>query len=113
MSRIAIVGSRGYPNRRRVEAYVRALPEGTIVVSGGAQGVDTWAEQAARSRGLDVEVYHADWKRYGKAAGPIRNAEVVKAADSIIAFWDGGSRGTKSTMALARRADKPLTVYGP
>ncbi len=48
--RIAIVGSRGLPRPDLIEAFVASLPAGTVVVSGGARGVDTVAEQAARER---------------------------------------------------------------
>ena len=68
---VAIIGSRGFPDREIISAFVRALPEGTVVVSGGARGVDRWAEEAATDSGLETLIFHADWKRLGKAAGPV------------------------------------------
>ncbi len=111
--KIAIVGSRDYPDRARVEALVQDLPDDVVVVTGGAVGVDRWAESVARSRGLEVEVILPDWQRYGRAAGPIRNKAIVEAADRVVAFWDGRSRGTRSTIELARKAGKPVEVVGP
>lgn len=110
--RVAIVGSRAYPAPERVEAYVRRLPAGTVVVSGGAPGVDRTAEAAARARGLEVRVHLPDWKRLGKAAGYARNQTIVDDANRVVAFWDGVSRGTMHTIGLARRAGKKVVVFG-
>lgn len=113
VERVAIVGSRGYPDEDDVFSYVHELPSDTVVVSGGAEGPDTWAEKAAKRRGMLVVVYRADWSLYGKAAGPIRNAEIVANCDRVVAFWDGHSRGTKSTIGIANRQGKPVEVYCP
>lgn len=109
--KVAIVGSRDFPRPDWVKSYVARMPDGWTVVSGGARGVDTWAEDAARARGLAVEVFPANWERHGKAAGPLRNRQIVDAADWVVAFWDGRSRGTASTMALAKACGKLRGVY--
>jgi hypothetical protein len=111
--RIAIVGSRDYPDLAQVRGYVSALPANTHVVSGGARGVDRAAEQAARARGLPVTVLRADWARFGRSAGFRRNALLVRAADCVIAFWDGRSRGTAGTIEMARRLGKHVEVVRP
>ena len=110
--KVAIVGSRDYPHRQRVYDYVAALPYDTTVISGGAPGVDSWAEDAARERGLRVSVKHADWDIYGRAAGPIRNTAIVAPADRVVAFWDGKSPGTADTIRKARDAGLPVEVIG-
>lgn len=109
----AIVGSRDYPDLDAVRRYVATLPEGCTVVSGGARGVDRAGAQTARQRGLRVVEYLPDWDRYGKRAGFLRNEQIVAAADTVIVFWDGESRGTKHTIDLARRANKPCHVVTP
>jgi SLOG family YspA-like protein len=109
--RIAIVGSRHFPRPELVEAFVASLPAGTIVVSGGAQGVDTAAEEAAQARGLETLIFHADWKRHGRKAGQIRNAEIVAHADRIVAFWDGRSQGTLNTIVQALGANLPVEIF--
>ena len=109
--RTAIVGSRSYPRSDVVEAFVAALPAGTVVVSGSAPGVDSIAEHAAKARGLEVTVFPADWDRHGRKAGPIRNAEIVAGADRVVAFWDGRSRGTLNTVVQAVRAGRPVEVF--
>lgn len=108
--RVAIVGSRGFSNLAAVRLEVAALDRGTIVVSGGAEGVDQVAAACARQRGLIVEELFADWDRFGKSAGPIRNAALVDRADRVIAFWDGRSRGTLDTIRKAGAAGKPIEI---
>ena len=109
--KIAIVGSRDWPNAKAVIDYVNALPPDSVIVSGGALGVDTFAEIAAQKRGLEVEVYRADWAKYGKRAGMMRNADIVNAADCVVAFHYRASRGTANTINRARRAGKPVEVH--
>lgn len=108
--KIAIVGSRNYPHLERVWEYVQTLPPDTVIISGGARGVDRTAEAAARKRGLPVMIFAAEWGKYGKAAGMIRNEYIVAVADQIIAFYDGTSRGTANTIDRARKAGKPVEV---
>lgn len=109
---MAIVGSRDFGSPDLVRRFVAGLPPGTVVVSGGARGVDTWAEDAAKANGLETKVFKADWDTLGKRAGYVRNLEIVAYCDKVVAFWDGLSRGTKHTMDAAERAGKPLeTVF--
>jgi predicted Rossmann fold nucleotide-binding protein DprA/Smf involved in DNA uptake len=81
----------------------------TEVVSGGAPGIDSLGERWAEKNGIPVTRFQADWKRYGRRAGPIRNTEMAGYADAVIAVWDGRSRGTRNIIQLARR--KGLRVY--
>lgn len=111
--RIAIVGSRDYPDRRAVEAFVAQLPADTIVISGGAPGVDTWADDAAHRRGLITVVFRADWDAHGRSAGFRRNVLIVDEADEVVAFWDGESRGTAHTIGIAHKHGKPVHVFQP
>lgn len=110
--RVAIVGSRDYPDLNDVHRYVESLPENTIVVSGGAQGVDKRAENAARFYGLPFLIIPARWE-HGRGAGFIRNQLIVAAADRVVAFWDGKSKGTKHTIDIAHSDGKPVQVYLP
>ncbi|MGA1523262.1 MAG: SLOG family protein [Planctomycetota bacterium] len=113
--RFAVVGSRRYPFLHRVRAAVRGIAAGypdAVIVSGGARGVDRVAEQQAEACGLGIDIIRPDWGTHGKRAGILRNAEIVRRADRVIAFWDGVSRGTKSTSDMARKAGKPTTVFG-
>jgi hypothetical protein len=113
MTVIAIVGSRDFPDLDRVRRFVRSLRPDVVVVSGGAGGVDSAAICEARARGLAVEVFTPDWTHFGRAAGAIRNRQIVERADRVVAFWDGVSKGTKITIDLAQLARKPVEIIRP
>lgn len=97
---ILIAGSRNYPKEHEVREYVQGIAKGNVILAGGARGVDRWAEDEARKQGLEVKVYPAQWERYGRGAGYRRNAEMVRDADKLVAFWNG-SKGTAHTIRLA------------
>ncbi len=119
MTRIAIVGSRDYPDLEQVRAYVRTLPRDTEIVSGGARGVDSVAVEEAKRLGMSVKVFPAQWQYedengnmiYDKTAGMKRNAQIVEYADKVVAFWHNKSRGTGDTIARARKAGKGVEVF--
>ena len=79
----------------------------TKVLSGGARGIDTYGEAWAILNKIFVERYTADWNKYGKAAGPIRNRKMAENADALIVF-PGGS-GTRSMISEARKRN--LTIF--
>jgi YspA, cpYpsA-related SLOG family len=108
--KIAIVGSRGFLDTDLIDDHVSGLEPGTTVVSGGAKGVDSRAEWAARKNGFPVVVFLPDWNRHGKKAGFLRNKQIVDACDEMVAFWDGRSRGTQHSISLARSAGKKVTI---
>ena len=83
----------------------------TEVVSGGARGIDHMGEMYAYGNSLDLKVFPANWNEHGKAAGPIRNQEMAKYADALIAIWDGKSRGTKNMINNAKKAGLEVFVY--
>lgn len=107
------MGSRDFPDMDAVRQVVQGLPPATVVISGGARGVDSIAAEEARRHGLEVIVVKAEWDRLGKSAGMIRNGEIVRLADEVIAFWDGKSRGTRDTIQKAHAAGKPCRVVKP
>ena len=81
------------------------------IVSGMAQGADMMAVEWATVRFVKCHEMHADWSRYKLAAGHIRNAEMAEFSDSLIAFWDGESKGTKSMIDLALKGGLDVHVY--
>jgi len=105
--KIAVIGSRGIDRIRWSD--VHALP-GDTIISGGAKGVDTLAANYARARGLDIVELRPDYGRYGKSAPHVRNGQIIDAADRIVAFWDGKSRGTKSVIERARKHGKQVDI---
>jgi len=91
-----------------IEVWGTGVP--TEVISGGAPGADSLGERFAAEHGLPVTIFHADWERYGKAAGIIRNTDIIDAADIVFAFWDGKSPGTKDSIKKAMSRAKTLFV---
>ncbi len=111
-ARVGVVGSRGFAPLSLVGKFVASLPDSCVIVSGAARGVDRAAAVAARSRGLAVCELAADWSK-GRSAGVVRNAEIVRSSDVLVAFWDGVSPGTASSVEMARRAGVPVFVVSP
>lgn len=105
-----IAGGRDYHNYDTVlEAIKESQFPISVVVSGGAKGVDALGERYALENNIHLEVYPADWEKHGRAAGPIRNRLMAENADALIAIWDGESIGTKNMIDTAIRLG--LQVY--
>ena len=85
----------------------------TEVVSGAARGIDTYGEQWAVIHKIPIKRFPADWDNYGKRAGHMRNYDMAKYADALIAVWDGKSKGTLNMINNMVSADKPVYVYCP
>ena len=114
--KIAIVGSREFKDEVYVKAKVQGIflawrPNNPILVSGGAKGVDTWAEEEVKVYDFPTIIYLPEWEKYGKSAGFRRNELIINSADLVIAFWDGKSKGTKHSIDLAIKSGKPLDIY--
>jgi hypothetical protein len=116
---LLVSGSRGIVDAAWVEARIeQSLMEWTVpldqialVVNGNAAGVDTIARKWAAAKGLTVKLFKPDWTRHGKAAGMIRNREMLKEATHVITLWDGSSPGTKAVIDGAKAQGKPLCSY--
>lgn len=93
-----------------VKTAVYREPLSTIIVVGGARGVDKEAEKWALHRGMQVEVYEAEWDKYGRTAGFKRNSAMVAVADRGIAFWDGLSPGAKDSIDKFIKAGKDVKI---
>ena len=83
----------------------------TEVVSGTARGFDTLGEMYAKKFNINVSRFPADWNKYGKGAGYIRNSDMADYADALIAFWDGKSRGTRNMIQLAELKGLKVHVH--
>lgn len=113
--RVIIAGGRFFNDydllRDKCDSFLQNKQmENIIIVSGHATGADALGEKYAQEKGHALEIYPADWKRHGRAAGPIRNAQMASIADAIIAFWDGKSRGTKSMIDLANKKGLQVVI---
>lgn len=81
-----------------------------IIISGTAIGADQLGEKYAHEIGYKIEQYPAQWEKYGKRAGYIRNETMVSKADAVICFWDQKSKGTLHTINLCERYGKQVHV---
>jgi hypothetical protein len=114
--KVIIAGGRDYQDyselKRRVISIVELNKwENIEVVSGGADGTDKMGERLASQAAWPVTKFPADWKTYGKSAGPMRNREMANYADALIAFWDGKSKGTKNMIEEANRRNLIVKVF--
>jgi len=82
-----------------------------LVLHGGAAGVDRILATHLLRAGIPVHAMPAEWRRHGRAAGPIRNARLVADADAVLAVWDGQSSGTADTIRRARSRGLPVAVH--
>jgi hypothetical protein len=110
--RVAIVGSRHFAAMDRVTEYVNGLPARASIVTGGASGVDATATKAARARGLAVNVLPMSFEEVrDSAVAEERRTKLVDSCDVLVAFWDGGSPGTRATVERAIDAGKEVHVF--
>lgn len=80
----------------------------TEIVSGGARGIDACAIQYAKDTKGVVAVFEADWDKYGKGAGPVRNLSMALYADALLLIWDGKSKGSANMKARMVGLKKPI-----
>ena len=100
--KVIIAGSREGIRKEGVLQVLSNSPfKVSEVVCGEARGVDTYGKEWAESLDIKVTPFPADWDKYGNRAGYIRNEEMAKYADVLIAIWNGESKGTKHMIDLA------------
>lgn len=115
MFHLIVAGSRNFRDFELMKSKLDFLLQNkqsnrVIIVSGGARGADKLAEKYAKLRGLKIKVYQANWNKFGKRAGYLRNEEMAKVADACVTFWDGHSSGTKHMIDLAQKYGLKLRV---
>lgn len=109
--KLIIAGGRDlYPSFPFIESAVRMFDiiGVTEVVCGKAQGVDSEGEHWASHRKVPVKPFPANWEKYGKAAGPIRNKEMAEYSDALLLIWDGESKGSKNMLYEMEKLGKPV-----
>jgi hypothetical protein len=106
--RVIIAGSRDIEDYNVVSSAFSSCPfDITEIVSGCAKGVDSLGEKLANIICVPVCKFPADWKTYGKAAGPIRNKQMAEYADAAIVIHNG-SRGSLNMIENMKQLGKPV-----
>ena len=121
--RVLVCGSRGWQNYLEIHNALKGLvigqrwehrPDRIIVIHGGARGADLMAHRAAEALNCPVEEYPADWDKHGRAAGPIRNKQMLDTGiDLVLAFttaWPP-TPGTANMIKIAAEKMVPVRLY--
>lgn len=106
--RALVCGGRTYENWPRLSVVLDRLKPDELIV-GGAPGADEQARKWAVARKVDHRVCYAQWGKYGKAAGPLRNEYMLSFQPDIVVAFPGGT-GTANMMLLAEKAGIPVQV---
>lgn len=115
--KIVIAGSRSFNDKcllfNKVDERIKELGlefEDVEIVCGGCRGADEYGKQYATERGCELTVFVANWSRYDKAAGPIRNKKMAEYSNEAIVFLDGETIGSRSMINEAAKANIPCVV---
>jgi hypothetical protein len=105
--RVLVCGGRDYTDRKAIYTfldYLHAEHSFTVLIAGGARGADTIAAEWAREHGIGTRIFVANWVAFSKAAGPIRNAQMLTEGkpDLVVAF--PGGKGTQDMIDRASAA---------
>jgi len=109
--KLAIIGSRTFNDYILLQETLKIyLPKITLVVSGAAKGADSLGERWALENNIQTLIFPAEWDKYGKRAGYIRNESIIKSCDYAVAFWDGESKGTAHSLFLCKKYNKYVDI---
>jgi len=114
--RVLVCGDRNWPDKDAIRRELSKLEPGTTLIHGGARGADRLSGIVAEELGIKVDkVYYANWPKYGRSAGPIRNQEMLTLGkpNLVLAFHPNlsQSKGTKDMVERATRAGVPVKLF--
>jgi len=112
--KILVCGSRNWTDFSFILLQLKRLPKDTVIINGDCVGADKLSTKAAETLGLQVKKYPAEWDKYGKSAGPRRNAEMLKEnPDEVWAFHYDlyNSRGTLDMVKKAQAKNIKVVLY--
>ena len=115
MFKLIVAGSRSFNDydllKRKLDHLLSNKDLATVhIVSGTAHGADQLGERYAKERGCQLDLFPANWARYGKSAGFERNARMARHADAAVVFWDGESRGALHMANTMKQFNKPVRL---
>jgi hypothetical protein len=113
--RVLVSGDRNWTDVEAIRRELSKLPDDTVIIHGDARGADSIADEVAKELGFEVDPYPAEWEKYYKAAGPIRNQQMIDEGkpDKILAFHPNiqESKGTKDMVKRAVKHSIPFQVF--
>lgn len=114
--KIIVAGCRNYTDYDEAKNFINFCIKdfkdkySLCLLSGGCRGADLLGERFAIENNWQIKKYPAEWNKYGRAAGPIRNNKMVCDSDFIICFWDGKSKGTENLIKSAIKQGKSIKI---
>lgn len=108
--KLGVVGGREFDDYDMLKSALNKFKQIDLIVSGGAKGADSLGEQYADDNGINKLIHYPDWQEHGKLAGFVRNTDIVRDSDLIIAFWNKESKGTKDTIDKCHKMGKLILV---
>lgn len=108
--KVLVTGGRNFKNRHLVNGVLDLL-DPTIVVCGGCSGADDLAVAWCKTRGRIAHVHFADWKRYGRAAGPTRNIRMIVTDEPDVVLAFPGGKGTRHMVMEAHAGGFPIIKF--
>lgn len=111
--KVLVCGDRNWTNKDQMRIVLKTIRDLELIIEGGARGADKLAGEIALELGIPVRELPADWDKYGRAAGPIRNKQMLnERPDLVLAFHDNiaESRGTRNMLELAKGAGVPTRL---
>lgn len=110
--RTIIAGSRSLVSYETLLLAIAEFPFTiTTVISGTAKGADQLGEQWAQKNNIALEQYPANWAKYGRRAGYVRNEQMAQLAEGALILWDGFSPGTRHMINTCEQTNLPYYVY--
>ena len=111
--KVIVAGGRDFNNYNLLCAkldYLLQSIKNPVIVCGEAKGADLLGRRYAVEHNLSIDSYPAKWEELGKSAGFLRNEQMAKVADALVAFWDGKSKGTQHMIDTMRKKRKIVRV---
>lgn len=110
--RVLVFGSRNWPSFDIIRSdmwHLREVIGDYTVVHGDARGADAYADLVAKNQGWEIDPFYAEWVKHGKAAGPIRNQQMLDSGiDYALGYILNGSKGSVDMWGRLRQANIPL-----
>lgn len=107
--KVAVIGSRSFNDYEKLKDTLSKI-DVSLLVSGGANGADKLGEQYANENNIPTKIFLPDWKKHGKAAGFLRNTDIINEAELVVAFWDQQSNGTRDSIQKAEKQGKKVMI---